>query len=286
VSDVRDTCNGIYDVLSGPTSKNGKCCYTVCRGLVAPCGRLFLDAAGTPRLARVAPRNDWRARATAAPEGVRAAWRTDALLEHASVAAFARFSLELLAVGAPAELVAAAHRAALDEIEHARLAFALAAGDDGPVGPTALDLAGLAPRTSLVDVARAVAEECCAGETFAAMIAQRALELATEEPARTALSRIAPDEALHAELGWRAAGWAIALGGAPVRAAVAEGLARGAARVAAAAAPVLADPALGARWGRLPPAELALVQKDALALLAQIALEFELVSGGSTGPVA
>jgi hypothetical protein len=42
----------------------------------------------------------------------RALWR--ALFQHASVASFARFSLELLALGAPPDLVAAAHAAALD----------------------------------------------------------------------------------------------------------------------------------------------------------------------------
>lgn len=58
-------------------------------------------------------------------------WLDSALLEHASIASFARFSLHLLAVGAPPELLERTQRAALDEIEHARLAFAIVARGRG-----------------------------------------------------------------------------------------------------------------------------------------------------------
>ena len=54
------------------------------------------------------------------------AWLSDALEEHASIAAFARCSMLLLSVAAPPELVAASQRASLDEIAHARDCFALA----------------------------------------------------------------------------------------------------------------------------------------------------------------
>ena len=53
-------------------------------------------------------------------------WIENARSEHASVPAFSRLSLTLMSLGAPARLVEGAHRAALEEIEHARLAFALA----------------------------------------------------------------------------------------------------------------------------------------------------------------
>jgi hypothetical protein len=47
-------------------------------------------------------------------------------MEHASVAAFARFTLDLLALGAPADLVQSAQQALGDEIAHAELCFGLA----------------------------------------------------------------------------------------------------------------------------------------------------------------
>ena len=50
-------------------------------------------------------------------------WLAAALAEHASVASFSKFALELLAVGAPASLLQRAHQAALDEIRHAQLSF-------------------------------------------------------------------------------------------------------------------------------------------------------------------
>ena len=54
------------------------------------------------------------------------AWTTAARAEHASVASFARFTLQLLHLGAPADLVADAQQAALDEVRHARLCFGVA----------------------------------------------------------------------------------------------------------------------------------------------------------------
>ncbi len=53
-------------------------------------------------------------------------WSAIAVMEHASVASFARALLELLAVGAPAELLAATQGALADETRHAEWTFALA----------------------------------------------------------------------------------------------------------------------------------------------------------------
>ena len=50
-----------------------------------------------------------------------ARWRDNGLAEHASVASFSRHSLQLMALAAPADLVEATHRAAIDEISHAKV---------------------------------------------------------------------------------------------------------------------------------------------------------------------
>lgn len=50
----------------------------------------------------------------------------EARSEYASVASFGELALRLIAVGAPADLVAACHRAALDEIRHASIVDGLA----------------------------------------------------------------------------------------------------------------------------------------------------------------
>ncbi len=264
-AEVRDLCNGIQDVLSGPTVKAKKCCFTVCRGQAAPCGRVLVDDRGRERQADVVPNWDWSGAvgATLSAE-VRAAWLSDALLEHASVAAFARFSLELLAVGAPPSFVADAHRAALDEIEHARLCFALGSAPGEGKGPSALALDGISPRARLDEIAAATAEECCAGETFAALVAARALEGATHPAARDALARIAEDEARHAELGWRFVAWAVARGGADVRRAVTAGLARGIDRVRRSETPAFADVAGARAGGRVTANDLRALTHDAI----------------------
>src|SRR5688572_10054793 len=77
-------------------------------------------------------------------------WANAGLFEHASVAAFARFALQLLALGAPADLVASAQAAMADEIEHARLCFGLAWRYRGrSVGPSALPIADCIGATDL-----------------------------------------------------------------------------------------------------------------------------------------
>jgi hypothetical protein len=47
-------------------------------------------------------------------------WTRSMREEHASVAAFARLSLQLMSLGAPPELLRRVHRAAIDEVDHAR----------------------------------------------------------------------------------------------------------------------------------------------------------------------
>jgi hypothetical protein len=150
-----------------------------------------------------------------------AAWTRDACAEHASVASFARFSLDLLALGAPADLVADAHRAALDEIEHARLCFELASAYGGaPVGPGRLAVDGAAVRADLASAAVAAVHEGCVGETEAALLAQAQMDGARDPRVRRALLRIAADEADHAALAWRFVAWALRCGGEQVGRAV------------------------------------------------------------------
>ncbi len=144
------------------------------------------------------------------------AWLDDALREHASIASFARAATELLAVGAPPDLVEACMRAATDEVDHARRCFALAstyhAREVGP-GP----LPAVAPRhASLVELVESTFLEGCVGETIATLIAERSLAVATDEAVRSTLRVIAEDEARHAALAWRTIAWALGQGGAPV----------------------------------------------------------------------
>ena len=143
---------------------------------------------------------------------VAAEWARIAQLEHASIAAFSRFSIELLVLGAPPELLEASHQAALDEIRHARHAFALASAYAGsPVGPGAFPYDEVAFRApELEAVVRATVSEGCVGETLAAAEAEAASEVAQVPCVRQVLAGIAQDESRHAALAFRFVAWAAA----------------------------------------------------------------------------
>jgi hypothetical protein len=183
-------------------------------------GRPFL-VDGDARTAPLATRADWLAELATPtpaldglPPELRArlarAWERTAKMEHASIAAFARFSLQLLALGAPAELVERTNAAMVDETRHARVAYALASAYGGaPVGPGPLAIDGALASASLADVVRLVVREGCIGETVAAIEAGEAAARATDPVVRSVLETIARDEASHAELAWRFIAWAL-----------------------------------------------------------------------------
>jgi hypothetical protein len=163
---------------------------------------------------------------------VAAEWARAAQAEHASIASFARFTLQLLAVGAPAELVADAQRAALDEIAHASRAFAIASVYSGvSLGPGSMpiDEQSLGP-WELEGVIRGTVEEGCVGETLAAAEAEAARDAVKAAVLRQALERVARDEAAHAALAFRFVSWAVEVGGPVACNAAREAFARAVAR--------------------------------------------------------
>ena len=177
-------------------------------------------------------------------------WAESARGEHASVPAFSRLSLSLVALGAPAWLVEAAHRAALDEIEHARLAFSLASLYAGePVGPGPLLELQTAPAVTATSLAELSAESLldgCLLEGVAAEVVRRALIRARDPRARAALAVISRDEASHAALAWDVVDWCCERGGEPVRRALTAALRKAPASVTPPSVPdglaeVLAD---------------------------------------------
>jgi hypothetical protein len=155
------------------------------------------------------------------------AWERDALEEHASIAAFARFALQLLAVGAPPELIAGAQRAGLDEVRHAQQAFALARRYGGAaIGPAPLRVDDALGARSLAEIAELAAEEGCVGETLGAILAGHQAAIATDPTVQRVLRGLARDELRHAELAWSFVRWASEAGGAPVVEAIVRGVQR------------------------------------------------------------
>jgi hypothetical protein len=136
-------------------------------------------------------------------------WLEDARMEHASIPAFARFVIQLTALGAPPELIDAAQVAIGDELAHAKACLRQAQRYGGQeFEPSPMPLQQLAIETDLLCVLREVLIEGCVGETSAAFIAGTASRVCTDVEARTELSKIAHDELRHAELAWAFVAWA------------------------------------------------------------------------------
>jgi hypothetical protein len=209
-----DQCNGDEDC------DDGRCTLVDGTRQCAPfgpvCGRPFL-VEGVARLAELRSGSDWaggasRVEALTPAERDLAArfWARSALMEHASIAAFARFTLQLMHLGAPRDLIERSQQAMLDETAHAKACFALASrylGSAVQPGPLAMDAA--LDEHELEAIAVLTFHEGCVGETVAALEAREALDGAREPDVRAALERIAADEQSHAELAWRFVRWAM-----------------------------------------------------------------------------
>lgn len=205
------------------------CCYEWT--IPCPGGRPLLIE-GRPWVAGLRSGRAWSAELPQAPstpalpehvrERIADAWLRDALTEHASIASFARARAELAAISAPAELLGACERAAEDEVEHARLCFALAERLSGlALEPTPLPV--VAPRGGdAIAVALDTFVEGCVGETIAAACARRAAASAADPVVRAVLERIAGDETEHAALAWRTIAWLARREGPRVLAAIVE----------------------------------------------------------------
>lgn len=243
-----------------------------CMNIDCAIGRPF-HVEGVQRAAPARARADWAAetgpldtRGLSAEQRTRlgAHWLEVAAMEHASVASFAAFTFQLLALGAPADLLRDTQQAALDEVEHARIAYGVASACLGePVGPGPLDMRGATPSFALAEVVRGLVREACVGETIGAAEAAEAARRCVDPTLRAALERIAADEARHAALAWRSLRWMLGLGGEELRTLVRD-------TVAEAARELLApgDGARGAglaRLGVLDDAARRELRRDVLA---------------------
>lgn len=193
-----------YDILCGPidgavlgVAAAGDCCF-VAEETGPSC------VVGRPLVVDGAVR---RPDVDATDDVVTAHWLAQAADEHASVAAFARVTLQLLALGAPADLVAAHSRAQHDEVRHAEACRGLARRRGATAAPAvwAEALAPIDPDVEALLIDTVIGG--CVGETLAAARADAEARAATDPAVREVLEGIAADEARHAALAWRTARW-------------------------------------------------------------------------------
>ncbi len=134
-------------------------------------------------------------------------WLHQGLGEHASVAAFARFQLHLMQLGAPPRLLSAAARAMNDEIEHAKLCFGVAARFGPVASPGAFPVDNILGPVDPASILTAAIIEGCVNETIAAHCAAVALQRTQDREIREVLEIIVDDETRHAELSWDCVDW-------------------------------------------------------------------------------
>jgi hypothetical protein len=149
-----------------------------------------------------------------------ARWRENGRTEHASVAAFARLTLDLMALGAPPRLLHDTQKDADDEIRHTELCFALARGLDGRAeSPAAFPQAARArtlSRWRTIALAQLAVDSLIDGALHegvsARVIAQLAQRCEVPE-VRAVLRQLAADEGRHSAHGWDVVEWCLAEGG-------------------------------------------------------------------------
>lgn len=163
-------------------------------------------------------------------ETIGEAWHLSARMEQASVAAFSQLSLYLAALGAPACLVEKCHRAALQEIDHARRCYAIArqiSGVPWTAGPIdELVDPGPGKIVSFERLAIGSLLHGCLAEGLAARVAREASIRASEASICETLRIISTDEQEHAELAWEILAWCLDVGGTSVSSAVEVRLAK------------------------------------------------------------
>ncbi len=176
--------------------KSNHCCYVTWRCLLIRRGRPLVDEAGKGTVAsmrmtrKTKPRTRW--------------WLDTAKAAHASVAAFARLAMELMAHGAPLSLVERTHAAALDEVRHARTALqeARVHDVDRAMGPLGMNISRPIPLLEQVGLEALL--DGCIGEAASVLVLQ---ERADKESRSERLNAIVLDETRHVALSWDIVAW-------------------------------------------------------------------------------
>ena len=135
-------------------------------------------------------------------------WLQQAEAEHASVASFARHTLQLMSIGAPSELLHRSQAASIDEIKHAKMCYGFASIFlDQDMNPGSLDVENSLEKVEIKDIIQSVIHEGCIEESLAAIEAHFRAKIAEDFAIKTTLKEIADDETKHAKLAWDTITW-------------------------------------------------------------------------------
>ncbi|MEZ4404813.1 MAG: ferritin-like domain-containing protein [Kofleriaceae bacterium] len=154
----------------------------------------------------------------AEPERARLAgtWTRRAAAEYLAVSTFAVLAIDLVAAGAPADVLSLCLRAGIDEVRHAELCLRMVEIYSGarilpPAGMSSLPDEPTRPKLHQA-LANTMLVSCVA-ETYATTVLSATRDLTTDPTAQAVLTSIYSDEVMHARLGWSYLRYALDRGG-------------------------------------------------------------------------
>ena len=156
-----------------------------------------------------------------APERARLAetWKRRSAAEYLAVSTFSILAIDLVAAGAPADVLSHCVRAQLDEIRHAELAIRMVEIYGGSRIEPVAGMSRLPDSQEMSKLQQAVANTLlvsCVSETYATTVLTATRDLTTDPVAHAVLTSIYSDEVMHARLGWSYLRFGIEKGGKKV----------------------------------------------------------------------
>ena len=143
-------------------------------------------------------------------ERVGSLWMKQGEAEHASVASFAKNTLQLLSIAAPPKLLIASQKASIDEINHSKISYELANSFmRQTIVPGKLEVRGSLESGNINQIVRSTIHEGCIEETVSAVEAHHNARMAKTKDIKDYVFNIASDETNHAQLAWDTIRWII-----------------------------------------------------------------------------
>ncbi len=149
-------------------------------------------------------------------ERLAATWTRRAAAEYLAVSTFSVLAIDLVAAGAPADILSLCLRAGIDEVRHAELCLRMIEIYGGkqilpPPGMSSLPDDPTRPR--LLQALANTMLVSCVSETYATTILSATRDLTVDPVAEAVLTSIYSDEVMHARLGWSYLRYALDRGG-------------------------------------------------------------------------
>jgi hypothetical protein len=144
-------------------------------------------------------------------------WSRRSAAEYLAVSTFAVLAIDLVAAGAPADVLSLCMRAGIDEVRHAELCLRMIEIYGGKRVMPPPGMSSLPDDPERPKLHQALANTLlvsCVSETYATTVLTATRDLTTDPVAHAVLTSIYSDEVMHARLGWSYLRYGIERGGA------------------------------------------------------------------------